>query len=203
MANKSTYSIKYVSLQTGLKPHLIRSWESRYQAVCPQRSTNQRRCFTDADIRRLRLLKRAVDQGHTISGISKLTDDELSKLLHRPYLIDEERQRPQAADSPTRIPPNPSEVVDEALMHVKRLDAASLEKVLNDAAVDMSRQAFLQSIVLPLFETIGHMWHAGDVKIIGEHMASVVIRSILWDMLRSVDLPEEAPRLVVATPVGH
>jgi methylmalonyl-CoA mutase cobalamin-binding subunit len=57
--------------------------------------------------------------------------------------------------------------------------------------------------VLPLFERIGELWRLGKLKTINEHMASVVIRSILWDMLRSVHLSEAAPRIVVATPVGH
>jgi methanogenic corrinoid protein MtbC1 len=34
-------------------------------------------------------------------------------------------------------------------------------------------------------------------------MASVIVRSLLWDMLRSVIVSENAPKMVVATPVGH
>jgi methanogenic corrinoid protein MtbC1 len=75
--------------------------------------------------------------------------------------------------------------------------------VLNDAAVEMSRQAFLQRVVLPIFEKIGDLWRNGKMKIVGEHLASVVIRSILWDMLRNADVSKAAPRIVVATPVGH
>jgi hypothetical protein len=58
MNMKSTYTIKYVASKTGLKPYLIRSWEARYQAICPQRSDSNRRCFTDNDVKRLRLLKK-------------------------------------------------------------------------------------------------------------------------------------------------
>ena len=203
MADDSTYSIKYVSLQTGLKPYLIRSWESRYQAVCPVRADNHRRCFTDADIRRLRLLKQAVEQGHAISGVSKLTDAELNELLQRPLRRHAPNLEAPGANPPAQVLEIASDIVETAIAQIRRLDAAALERILNDAAVDMPRQAFLQSVVLPLLETIGTMWRAGEIKIIGEHMASVVIRSLLWDMLRSVDLSEEAPRIVVATPVGH
>jgi len=203
MASKSTYSIKYVSLQTGLKPHLIRTWESRYQAVCPERAGNKRRCFTDADIRRLRLLKQAVEQGHTISGVSKLTDAELDRLLQQSSLHPVSNLPAKGNRPPAQLLKSASDVVDTALRCVKRLDAAALEKILEEAAVDMSRHAFLQSVILPLFQTIGDLWRAGKMKIIGEHMASVVIRSILWDLLRSVELSKNAPRIVVATPVGH
>jgi len=57
--------------------------------------------------------------------------------------------------------------------------------------------------VLPLFERIGELWQRGQLKTINEHMASVAVRTILWDMLRSVVLSKAAPRIIVATPVGH
>ena len=96
-----------------------------------------------------------------------------------------------------------AQFVERALFHTIRLNPAALEHVLNDAAVDMPRQSFLQTVVLPLFGKIGELWRLGKLKTINEHMASVVVRTILWDMLRSVNLSEAAPRIVVATPVGH
>jgi DNA-binding transcriptional MerR regulator len=63
MNETPAYTMKYVALQTGLKPYLIRSWESRYKAICPKRSATRHRCFTSEDIKRLNLLKKAVDQG--------------------------------------------------------------------------------------------------------------------------------------------
>jgi len=205
MDSVNTYSIKYVALRTGLKPHLIRSWESRYKAVCPQRASNQRRCFTDRDILRLRLLKRAVDHGHTISSVSQLSDAEISKLLQQEEAAWPETPSmgPVADAALPQSMGNAAETVAKALSHVTQLDGTALENVISDAAVEMPRLAFVQQVVLPLFETIGGMWHAGKLKIVGEHMASIVIRATLWDMLRSVELFDNAPRIVVATPVGH
>ena len=204
METTSTYSIKYVARRTGLKPHLIRSWEARYQAICPQRSSNRRRCFTDKDIKRLYLLKRAVDQGHTISAISRLSDDELSQLLVQHTVgMGVDRASADFKKPTPPVPILPEEAVATALEHIVALDTASLENFLNGIAVDMPRHAFVQSVVLPLFEIIGDMWRAGKLKVVSEHMASMVMRSILWDMLRSVSLSEQAPRIAVATPVGH
>ncbi|BBO76066.1 hypothetical protein DSCW_34830 [Desulfosarcina widdelii] len=204
MAKAPTYTIKYVAHRTGLKPYLIRSWEARYQAVCPRRSSNQRRCFTDSDIERLRLLKRAVDQGHPISTVASLSEEDLARLLNKAGEADLARGVSRDA---AILPPAPhldsGQVLEVALSHINRLDAASLETVLNDAAVEMPRQAFLQGVVLPIFEKIGDLWRNGKMKIVGEHLASVVVRSLLWDMLRNADVSQEAPRIVVATPVGH
>jgi methanogenic corrinoid protein MtbC1 len=104
---------------------------------------------------------------------------------------------------PTNHESTAASIVDQALSHIMQLNASSLEHLLNDAAVRLSRHAFLQSVILPLFEKIGEQWRVGKMKIINEHMASLIVRSILWDMLRSVDVYEEAPGIVIATPVGH
>jgi DNA-binding transcriptional MerR regulator len=205
MKVNQTYTMKYLAHQAGLKPHLIRTWESRYNAVCPQRSENNRRCFTDDDVRRLALLKKAVDAGHTISFVASLSTDELDQMIG---------QRLRSAGGDGYPPPHSSSseldweaqaarVVEVALSHTIQIEPAWLEKMLNEAAVDLPRQTFLQSVILPFFERIGVLWRTGRLKAIHEHMASVIVRAILWEMLRSVETVETALLLVVATPAGH
>ena len=206
MKTKKLYPIKYVAAQTGVKAYNIRSWEERYNAVEPERSATNRRFYSEDDIKRLVLLKRAVDQGHSISSVARLSDEELLKVVGR-----DQARSPEAVDSPDPFRSAPTddpahnyrEIVKQALSHVVRLDSLALESVLNAAAVTTPRQAFLQEIIVPLFREIGVLWRSGRMKIINEHMASVIVRSILWDMLRTVELSAAAPRIVVATPTGH
>ena len=93
--------------------------------------------------------------------------------------------------------------VDLAVTHIKHLNHADFEKLLSDAAVALPRLVFLQRVILPIFQKTGELWATGKIKIINEHMASAVVRAILWDMLRSTEVPETAPRVVIATPVGQ
>jgi methanogenic corrinoid protein MtbC1 len=86
---------------------------------------------------------------------------------------------------------------------IQNLDMASLEQALTDATVNLSRLSFVQEVVVPLFREIGEQWRSGGMKPVGEHMVSVVIRSMLWDMVRAVEVVETAPRIFCATPVGH
>jgi DNA-binding transcriptional MerR regulator/methylmalonyl-CoA mutase cobalamin-binding subunit len=205
MKEKPAYTMKYVAIQTGLKPYLIRSWESRYNAICPERSATRHRCFTGEDIKRLNLLKQAVHQGHSISAVAKMSNDHIMNLLGQGVaaIIPEQSSPDARRAQPSDHEATAAQIVEKALSHVMQLDASSLEHVLNDAAVDMSRQYFLQFVILPLFERIGELWRVGKMKIVNEHMASLIVRSILWEMLRSVEISKEAPRIVVATPVGH
>jgi methanogenic corrinoid protein MtbC1 len=78
-----------------------------------------------------------------------------------------------------------------------------LEKVLDGALVNLPRSKYLHHVVQPLFGKIGEKWAAGEMKIIHERLATLVIRSQLFDMLKSTILSDAAPRLVVAAPVGQ
>jgi len=73
------YPIRAVSRLTGVAIDTLRAWERRHRAVTPMRD-DRGRMYTDADIARLRLLRGAVEQGHSIGRLAGLTDAELRRL---------------------------------------------------------------------------------------------------------------------------
>ena len=81
MKNNHFYKIGQVAAQTGLPPYLIRVWQSRYSAVSPLRSSGNRRIFCADDIRKLQLLSKAVESGHSISQIASLSHEELVRVI--------------------------------------------------------------------------------------------------------------------------
>ncbi len=199
MKSKNLYSIKYVSTCTGLKPHLVRAWESRYQAVVPKRTETNRRLYCQDDIRRLKLLKLAVDQGHQISCIAGLSAAELAELLGETEAV---------TPSPPRIRHEKENLSEEqyqrvCMKAVVDLEPDQLTHALSDAAVRLTRKQWIEGLMVPLFKEIGDMWASGDLKIVNEHMASNCARIIMWDMLRSVEISASAPKIVIGTPVGQ
>jgi DNA-binding transcriptional MerR regulator len=206
MSTEFLHPIKYVARHTGLKPYLIRTWEERYAVVRPKRSSTNRRLYSDDDIQRLRLLKLAVDSGHNISYVASLGDDDLLLIVERARNFKNSVDQAEVVKSISGLDRQKHEflhTVELALSHIIQLNSSLLEKVLSDAAVEMSRQTFLQFVIMPLFEKIGELWREGNLKIINENMASIVVRSMLWDMLRAVRVSDTSPKIVVATPVGH
>lgn len=199
MKNDENFSIRYVSNQTGLKPHTLRTWEKRYSAVVPRRTETNRRIYNSVDIYRLKLIKQAVESGHAISYIASLQNNELADLD-----LQITTQSSKTANETGRSGANDcANIVTEALEHVASLNPIALEKVLERAAVNLSRPHLLSRVIQPLFIEIGEQWAAGRMKIINEHMASIVIRSFLLDMLRAVVVAETSPKIVVAAPVGQ
>ena len=193
----STYQIKYVSQVSGLSAHLIRVWEKRYNAITPRRTDTNRRLYSDADVLRLRLLKKAVDLGHSISQVAKLPSDALMRLINR--------HSPAGHRFQTGAQPkvNAPHFLDTAIDAVVQLDAEGLEKALTQATVHLTKLKLINEVIFPLGAKMGDLWRQGELKIINEHIATPIIRSVLWNLLRSVDVCNDAPRIVVATPLNQ
>ncbi|MFL6193771.1 MAG: MerR family transcriptional regulator [Thermoanaerobaculia bacterium] len=192
------HPIGVVARRTGLKPDLIRAWERRYGAVEPGRSETRRRFYSDADIERLLLLRRAVSTGRGISQVAGLTNEELEALI-------------EAEPRPASVPPQPSEAsgetdelaesfVTRCLAAARQLDVRALEMELERASVVFSRTHLIERLLVPLMRRIGDLWHQGALRPIHEHMASSVVRSFLGSMQGAYHPEVSAPHLVVTTP---
>lgn len=192
--------MKVVVRKTGLSPHVIRVWEKRYGAVMPTRTETQRRLYTDADIRRLVLLRQATLAGYSIGQIADLPTDRLRELVaegnHR-AMVAMPTQAPQSA-----IPAAQSSL-DACMAAVERLDATELETVLWRTRVPLSHTAFLDALIVPLMQQVGDRWRAGSLRVMHEHLASAVVRTLLGSLTTAPGLPETAPRIIVTTPAGQ
>ena len=78
--NADQFNIQLASKLTGLNPHTIRAWEKRYQAVTPIRDQKGRRLYNKDELSRLTLLNQLVFNGHSISSIAYLSDENLNSL---------------------------------------------------------------------------------------------------------------------------
>lgn len=198
MKIKHVYPIRYVAQQTGLSTHVIRVWEKRYQAIVPKRTESNRRMFCGRDIERLKMLKTAVKIGHSISQIAGLPSEELMELV-----------KLDASDaskvSTGRKPPSldATYFYDRSLSTVLNFDAKGLESVLDRAAIHLSKLELIRAVIEPLCQKIGELWEQGELKIINEHMTTTVIQSFLWNLLRSAQVSDTSPKIVIATPAGH
>ena len=69
---KRYYRIGEVSRITGVKPYVLRYWESEFRWMAPQKSRSQQRLYTRRDIEMVRAIKRLLwDEKFTIAGARK------------------------------------------------------------------------------------------------------------------------------------
>ena len=71
------YPLRAVIRRTGLTADVIRAWERRYGAVSPSRSEGGQRLYSEHDVIRLSLLRKATAEGHSIGEIARLDDASL------------------------------------------------------------------------------------------------------------------------------
>ncbi|HBL28538.1 MAG TPA: transcriptional regulator [Acidobacteria bacterium] len=202
-ASSARHSIGIIARKTGLKPDLIRAWERRYSAVAPGRTQTRRRFYSDADVERLLLLRRAVATGRGIGQIAHLSNDELRAIIAR----EPARPFPAAVEAPPPQPPsantpegNAEPYLELCLAATRRLDIQDLERHLARAMVALSRHHLLDSLLVPLLHRIGDLWQRGELRPVHEHMATAVVRSFLGSMRAAFHASTNGPLLLVTTP---
>ena len=199
MDTGDVHPIKVVARRTGLTPHVLRMWEKRYGAVTPLRTPTNRRLYSDADIVRLVLLRKATLAGRNIGQIAHLPTNKLQALLD----ADEETSQPQSSMVGAKADASVSSHLNACLHAVEQLDAAALEAALLRAATVLGRITLIEHVIVPLIHQIGERWREGSLRVVHEHIASVTVRIALEGMRNISTVPAAAPRLVVTTPAGQ
>jgi methanogenic corrinoid protein MtbC1 len=146
-------------------------------------------------------LKTACDTGHQISRIANVDTDELLQILKMDRSGGAGIQAPTASRAGEER--SAEDYRKQCLEAVLSLDPDTLERTLCKAAVHLTRQAVVESMIVPLFEQIGDLWKTGRLKILNEHLASNCVSNFLWDMLRSHEIAMHGPVIVLGTPAGQ
>ncbi len=199
------YSIKVVSMRTGLSAHAIRAWERRYNAVSPKRDSNNRRYYTEDDIERLSLLKRATDAGFGISQLVASSDEELKDLISSMNVIDLPVKTNRSQNEViVNVPNSTYENYVESFMNaLEQMDSKTLENVLIQSETDYGLNGMIENVLVPLMEEIGEGWRKGNLRISHEHLASHVIRTFLGGVLATHKSSPSAPNVLVTTPTDQ
>ncbi len=175
---------------TGIAIDTLRAWERRHGAVTPVRD-ERGRMYLQADIDRLRLLRVAVEHGHGIGRVARLSDRQLRHLAETAASAPPvDRQRRASVDT---------SAIDAAL---SQYDAAGIDREIARLAAVLSPLDLLKDVLMPLLVQVGDEWHRRRVGIAREHLMSATIRNILGSFLRLHARQHAPARLMFATPSG-
>jgi DNA-binding transcriptional MerR regulator/methylmalonyl-CoA mutase cobalamin-binding subunit len=191
------YQIGTVARVTGLSTHTIRVWERRYGVVTPARTPAGSRVYSEADVVKLRLLKRLTGEGHSIGRIAHLSVDDLRGMIgdERVGRVAEETAMPapglEAAHDVAEVT---RQRFHEAL---DALDLTAAERLLLYAAGFLEPRVFLLDVVVPIIDEIGQRWQRGELRIAHEHAGSALLRNLLGALMRT-----QPPQMGAATAVA-
>jgi DNA-binding transcriptional MerR regulator/methylmalonyl-CoA mutase cobalamin-binding subunit len=196
------HPIQVVSRRTGVTQDSLRAWEKRYRAVEPHRAPGGRRLYSDADIERLLLLRRATDAGRRIGQVAPLATAELRDIVRQ-----DEEAMARAPHSPGGGPgaaqPDADSHLAACLQAAESMDAERLHAQLSLARAELSLPALLEQVLTPMLEMIGEQWLDGTGRVAQEHLVSSVVRSLLSPQATAGLTPRNAPTVVISTPAGQ
>lgn len=190
-------SIQVAAEKSGLTPDAIRVWERRYQAVSPQRSPANQRIYSDDDIYRLTLLRKATEAGKRISKVANLPINELEELVSNQRIS---KDLPINDKSTSSYSHNYLRV---CLDNILTLDSFSFERNLQKALVEMGMVRFLKDLIHPLMVNVGNLWEKGNVRTCQEHFATAAVRSFLGRYIVTSNTDPAGPRIIIATLPDH
>jgi methanogenic corrinoid protein MtbC1 len=133
------------------------------------------------------MLRKAVDGGHAIGRVARLSEAELRDLTSGPS---------SAGALPVAAPR-----LDPLVAAIESLDSIKLNEQLAQMDLLLSARDLVYGVVLPLVRISGEFWEQGRWHVAHEHMLSAAIRNLLGSLLRR---PSAGSRILLfTTPPGE
>ncbi len=158
----ATYSIKELSLLSGIKAHTIRIWEKRYNMFSPNRTDTNIRRYSDEDLRLALNIVLLQNMGYKISRIARLSSDEVSSLVSK-------------GNQYATPPPVPESLFLHAMNLEKDRFAAKIQETIDDKGLEWT----FENLIVPFQKRMGMLWQAGTITPAQEHFSSNILREVL------------------------
>lgn len=183
------FKIDEARQETGLPKETLRAWERRYAFPKPRRDDGGERAYTQADIDKLRLMKKLVDRGFRPSAIVERTFPELRALL--------------VEAEPRALNPRDEQRFAPVLRAIKLHDSDALQDLLREAMQRQGTELFVTDTVAALTATVGARWVTGEFEIFEEHLFSETLQLVLRSAISSVQSRDGRPTVLLTTLPGE
>ena len=177
------YPIRAAARLTQLSIETLRAWEKRYKAVEPVRRKGIR-LYSDSDIERLSLLRRAIQHGHSIGQASRLSNKELLSL--------------RDAVATSRMDEANDPPIERILAAIDEFHYAAADRELGRLASLMPPRDLIHKIALPLMRIVGERWHEQRMRVAQEHLISQLVSNLLGGIIR-IYAPVHPPAVLMTT----
>ena len=184
------YNIKAVSKILDMPAVTIRSWETRYHAVTPERTDSGHRVYTEEHLNDLKWIKRQVQgKGMNVSQAVKLLKARK-----------EEEQDTASAGSGSL---DYSVQIDDLFEAVMQLNVERCEFLFDLYFSQFHYRTVFFSIIVPLMYKVGTAWERGELHVVKEHMISNLIQQRAMRFFGLFDTSPNLPRVMAFCPQGE
>ena len=199
----SSHAIADVERETGLSKDTLRVWERRYGFPNPARDALGERRYDDAQVLRLRHLRRLLDAGFRAGQIVPLPLDALLTLQAEPTTAGAAAAtRSDKTEAPgAQTPPH--------LVHwmalLRQHDARGLRTAMEQYLLTHGLARLVRDGITPVNVMVGQSWLEGQLAIFEEHLYSEVVQQVLRQALSQLGAtrPAAPPRVLLTTVPGE
>lgn len=166
----NSFSISQLSQYSGVKPHTIRMWEQRYNALQPIRSQGNTRYYSGDQLRRLLNIVSLIKTDRKVSELCSMPDDQLSALI---------LNESGASNGETS-----EYFVSQLISAGMSYNQVQFENLFEHCLSHYDISKAYKLVIYPLLVRVGLMWAADEIPSVQEHFITNLVRQKL---LRSID----------------
>lgn len=167
------FSISQLAQFSGVKPHTIRIWEQRYNALQPNRSEGNTRYYDGSQLRRLLNIVSLSGTGTKISRLCSMSDEELFKLR-------EEYEAGAALSNDYEY------FINQLIAGGMNYDEINFEKTFSHCLLRFGLQKTYIEIIYPLMTRIGVLWSTNNIPPSEEHYITNLLRQKILTAIDSM-----------------
>jgi DNA-binding transcriptional MerR regulator/methylmalonyl-CoA mutase cobalamin-binding subunit len=200
------HTIADVERDTGLSKDTLRVWERRYGFPTPERDETGERQYDDAQLLRLRHVRRLLDAGHRPGQVVALPLQALLQL----------GPQPESAPAPVPVPieeasavPDPRPSVPPMLARwlqlLRQHDAIGLRATLEQHLQHHGLLALVRDGIAPMNVLVGQSWLDGQLAVFEEHLYTETVQVLLRHAIGQLRLEQtrQPPRVLLTTVPGE
>lgn len=169
----NSFSISELSRYSGVKPHTIRIWEQRYNALTPNRTEGNTRFYDSSQLRRLLNIVSLMESDFKVSELCTMPDKKLFKLL---------------AEFQNNIKSSESNdyFVSQLIAAGMSYDEPNFEKIFSHCLVRLGIKSTYIKVIYPMLSRIGIMWASDSIAPANEHFITNIVRQKLFTAIDSL-----------------
>ena len=167
---------------TGIPEPTLRAWERRYGIPSPERTEAGYRLYGAKEIAEVERMRELCDGGMAASEAAKVV-----------------RFGTAPAAKPPGVESGFAESRRALVSAIERFDDAELEAQVKTLYFIGNPSEVLEQVVEPVLRAVGEKWHAGELSVAQEHLASQRIGTLLRDLARLSAVPTSRGRVVIGS----
>lgn len=167
-----SFSISDLAQYSGIKPHTIRIWEKRYNALKPDRSLGNTRHYNNSHLRRLLNISGLLNTDNKVSELCAMSDEKL-ECLNGQILQSE-------SSGPNRY------FISQLISAALHYDEVLFTNLFSHCLLRFGLKDTYLNVLYPVLVRIGLMWQTGKMATASEHFISNLVRQKFFTTLDSL-----------------